>query len=77
MEIQISVTPSELWLRDELEKVYALLFRYVGNDTRLALCSVGWLTTREFVSVRSHARYTDALNAIFLFVPTCVQVSWC
>ena len=26
-----------------------VLSRYVGNGFQLALCSVGWLTTREFV----------------------------
>ena len=49
MEIQTSVAPFEICLREDLEKVYALLFRYVGNDTRLALCNVDWLTMREFV----------------------------
>ena len=34
-------------------------------------------SSRTLVSVRPQARYTDALNAIFSFVPTCVQVSWC
>ena len=46
MEIQTSVAPAEVWLREDLEKVHALLFRYVGEDKRLALCSV---TTQQFV----------------------------
>ena len=49
VEIQTVVAPSEIWLREDLEKVYALLFRYVGIGTRLALCSVAWLPTPEFV----------------------------
>ena len=40
VEIQTGVAPSEIWLREDLEKVYALLFRYVGIGTRLALCIV-------------------------------------
>ena len=27
MEIQTSVAPSEIWLRDDLENIYSLLFR--------------------------------------------------
>ena len=49
VEIQIGVAPSQIRRRQDLQKVYAPLFRYVGICTRLALCSVGWLTTREFV----------------------------
>ena len=30
MEIPTSVDASELWLRDDLEEVYALLFRFLG-----------------------------------------------
>ena len=29
-EIQTSVAPSEIWLRDNLENIYALLFRFLG-----------------------------------------------
>ena len=36
MEIQTSVAPSELWLRDDPEEVYALLFRFLGYGFRLA-----------------------------------------
>ena len=35
--------------RDDLENIYMLLFRFVGNGSQLALCIVGWLATREFV----------------------------
>ena len=48
MEIQTSVAASEMWLRDDLDEVYALLFRFLGNGFRMALCSVGWLTTQKF-----------------------------
>ena len=48
-EIQTSVAPSEIWLREDLEKAYALLLLHVRICTLLALCNVGWLTTREFV----------------------------
>ena len=37
MEIQTRVTPSESWLRDDLEEVYALLFRFLGYGFRLAM----------------------------------------
>ena len=40
---------SPQWMRDDLENIYMLLFMYVGNGTQLALCNVGWLTTRAFV----------------------------
>ena len=55
-KIQISVAQAEIWLKDDLEKVYALLFGFVGNGFQLALCNVGWLTTRKFVILvdRSH-----------------------
>ena len=46
MEIQTSVAPSETWLRDDLEEVYALLFRFLGYGFRLA---TGWLVTQKFV----------------------------
>ena len=49
LKIQRDVASSEIWLREDLERVYAVLFRNVGIGTGLALCSVGWLTTREFV----------------------------
>ena len=38
--------PSEIWIREDLEKVYALLFRYVGIGTG---CNVDWLATQESV----------------------------
>ena len=31
MEIQTSADPAVLWLRDGLENIYMLLFRFVGN----------------------------------------------
>ena len=43
-EIQTSVAPSETWLREDLEKVYALLSGHVGIDgvsrTHRAPCSI-------------------------------------
>ena len=36
-------------MRDDLENIYMLLFRFVGNGFQLALCSVRWLATRESV----------------------------
>ena len=36
-------------MRDDLENVCMLLFRFVGNGFQLALCNVGWLATRESV----------------------------
>ena len=30
MEIQTRVAPAELWLRDDLENICALLFRFLG-----------------------------------------------
>ena len=49
MEIPTGVVASELWLRDDLEEVYAPLFRFLGNGFRLALCHVVWLVTQKFV----------------------------
>ena len=36
MEIPTSVVASELWLRDDLEEVYALFFRFLGFGFLLA-----------------------------------------
>ena len=36
-------------MRRDLENIYALLFRFVGNGFKLALCNVGQLATRLFV----------------------------
>ena len=49
MEIQTSVAPSELWLRDDLENIYALLFRFFGYGFRLAMSNVGWHVTQKLV----------------------------
>ena len=49
MEIQTRVAPAELWLRDDLEEVYALLFRFLGFGFRLAMSNVGWHVTQKFV----------------------------
>ena len=49
MEIQTRVALAELWLRDDLEEVYALLSRFLGFGFRLAVSSVGWLVTQKFV----------------------------
>ena len=49
MEIPTSVDASELWLRDDLEEVYALLFRFLGFGFRLAMSNVGWHVTQQFV----------------------------
>ena len=49
MEIQTGVAPSELWLRDDPEEVYALLFRFLRYGFRLAMSNVGWLVAQKFV----------------------------
>ena len=49
MEIQTRVAPAELWLRDDLENIYALLFWFLGFGFRLAMSSVGWHVTQKFV----------------------------
>ena len=49
MEIPPSVVASQLWLRDDLEEVYALLFRFLGYGFCLAVSNVGWLVTQKFV----------------------------
>ena len=36
-------------MKEELENIYMLLFRFVGDGFQLALCNVGWLATRKFV----------------------------
>ena len=61
MEIQTSVAPSETWLRDDLQVVYALLFRFFGYGFRLAMSNVGWLVTQKFVILVSAARPRRAL----------------
>ena len=49
MEIQRRLAPAELWLRDDLEEVYALLSRFLGFGFRLAMSNVGWHVTQKFV----------------------------
>ena len=49
IEIQTRVAPAELWPRDDLEEVYALLFRFLGYGFPLAMNNVGWLVTQKFV----------------------------
>ena len=49
MDIQTRVALAELWLRDDLENIYALLFRFVGYGFRLAMSNMGWLVTQKFV----------------------------
>ena len=49
MEIQTRVALTEKWPRDDLEGVYALLFRFLGFGFRLAMSNVGWLVTQKFV----------------------------
>ena len=36
-------------MRDDLENIYMLLFRFVESGFQLALCNVGWLATQESV----------------------------
>ena len=36
-------------IRDDLENIYMLIFRFVGMGFRLALCNVSWVATRVFV----------------------------
>ena len=36
-------------LRDDVDEVYALLFRFFGYGFRLAMSNVGWLVTQKFV----------------------------
>ena len=49
MKIQTCVAPSEIWLRGDLENIYALLFRFFGYSFWVAMSNVGWLTTQMFV----------------------------
>ena len=49
MTIKTRVAPAELWLRDDLENIYALLFRFLGFGFRLAMSNVGWHVTQKFV----------------------------
>ena len=49
MDIQARVAPGELWLRDDLEEVCALLFRFLGIGFLLAMSNLGWHVTRKFV----------------------------
>ena len=36
-------------MRDDLENINMLLFRFLGNGFRLALCNMSWLATQESV----------------------------
>ena len=49
MEIQTRVAPAELWLRDYLENIYALLFPFLGFGFQLAMSNAGWHVTQKFV----------------------------
>ena len=49
MKIHTSVAPAEIRLRDDLENIYALLFRFLGYGFRLEMSNVGWLATQQFV----------------------------
>ena len=49
MEIQTRIAPAELWLKEDLEEVYALRFRFLGFCFRLAVSNVGWHVTQKFV----------------------------
>ena len=41
-------------MRDDLENIYMLLFRFVESRFQLALCNVGWLATQESVVLVPH-----------------------
>ena len=49
MEIQTRVALAEIWLRDDLENIYSLLFWFLGFGFRLAMSNVGWHMTQKFV----------------------------
>ena len=49
MEIQTRVAPAELWLRDDLENIHALLFRFLGFGFPMAMSNVAWHVTQKFV----------------------------
>ena len=51
MEIQTRVAPAELWLRNDLEEVYALLFQFLGFGFRLVMSNVGWHVPQKFVTL--------------------------
>ena len=46
---QACVAPSEIWFRDDLEEVYALLFGFLGYGFRLAMSNVDWHVTQKLV----------------------------
>ena len=48
-----TVGPAEIWLRDDLENIHMLLFRFLGNGFRLALCNVDDAEARHS-GARSH-----------------------
>ena len=72
MEIPTSVVASELWLRDDLEEVCALLVRFLWNSFLPALSNVGWLVTQKFVILVPdpivHAPWSVLLDCTASFV---------
>ena len=44
-----TVAPAEIRLRDDLQNIYALLFRFLGYGFRLSMCNVGRAATQQFV----------------------------
>ena len=58
MEIQTRVAPAEMWLRDDLKNIYALLFL-------LAMSNVGWHVTQKFVIlVPDQASLVTSVNTL-------------
>ena len=41
--------PMDMWCKQDLETVYALLFQCLGKGTELALSSVSWVSARFWV----------------------------
>ena len=65
MEILSRVAPAELWLRDDLENIYALLFRFLGFGFRLAMSNVVLARDTEVrhSGARSHRLRAEASAA--------------
>ena len=61
---------------DEIIGILKVLFRYVGNGTRLALTSMDWLTTREAVVLVPDPIIYKPVESAIAFTPVPEPISF-